>query len=104
MAFDAPHQQLIRDLEAQPVSPARAQLLSKAYACDYHCVVSPTSSSPKTDLVAALLNAGFVDMAHRARIGVYDNEPPASSAREPSLRGRGNGRPFGYKLVTLFLV
>lgn len=98
-AYDASHWRLVHDIEAQPSSPERSQLLSATYAYAYHCVFSP-SGSPKTDLVAALQAAGFCELAAKVQKGAYDNSAHVNSAREPSLRSRGNGRPHGCQLLS----
>jgi len=69
---DEPHLKLIRDLESQPPSETREELLRQARAGEFHCEVSDRKT-PKHDLVAALEAAGYANMLGN-KLDEYDNE------------------------------
>ena len=81
VATDEPHLNL--DLEAQKPSDARAALLIRARAGDFHCDLSQ-SATPKLDLANALEAAGYTDMLDK--LDEYDNDVDLTNEEEKAMR------------------
>ncbi len=72
---------LVADLREKPPSELRDHLIELALAGAFHDYESE-SATPKVDLRAALLAAGFEDLAQKVIECAYDNEPPTVEQEE----------------------
>lgn len=100
---DPGHAALLRDLEAKPPSAAKEKLLKRARAYEFHCDHSE-SPMPKTDLAAALVEAGYTDLVEK--IDQYDNEITLTPAEEKMMKMAAksvSNEPRGKRMMERFM-